>query len=527
LAASPVLTDVDELNVAHWYKEDHGEPDGPQKRFHKSKAKYPLMEGGRGGGKTTALLWEAIAQCLEVPGCNCLLLRRTLTAIEKGGIEDHFTKYVPRRFYKRYNASKHIVTFWNNSKLFFGHIRSDRDLLQYQGAEFLFIGWEELTQFSFSQWEYLKGSNRCPVPFDTKGRKPRPRMAGGTNPNGKGSQWVKALWITKKPPAGSMSANYNPADYEAIHSTYADNATYRNDAEYIASLASISDPYLRAAWIPGDWNILAGQFFSNWEAWFDEKKNKYVGRHIKTRKDIVFHDWEDRWISIDWGFEHHCVILWFARVTVRDPLADVERKGTKERSIVICYRELVLRKMNGYLVGEKIAAANWTTAEDFDPIKSVYLSPDRFGKDLEHSIANEIGDILHENKLPRPERANNDRVDGWRLVYTMLDTGEFAVLDSCTDLIESIPKLMRSEKDPEDAEKEGNDLFLDVCESLRYGLMSYASKAPVPEDVIIAERLATIKDPTARYMEYLRLTSRAQGQGIALPIPPRRPGWQR
>jgi len=136
-----------------------------------------------------------------VPGCNCLILRRTLTAVEKGGIEDHFSKYVPRQLYRRYNSTKHIVTFRNGSKLFFGHIKSDRDLLQYQGAEFLFIFWEELTQFTYQQWDFLKGSNRCPVKIDIYGRKIRPRMAGGTNPNGKGSQWVKALWITKKPPA--------------------------------------------------------------------------------------------------------------------------------------------------------------------------------------------------------------------------------------------------------------------------------------------------------------------------------------
>src|SRR6266702_615972 len=55
-------------------------PQEMQAEFHGSTAQYPLMEGGRGGGKTLALLIEAIGECLRVPGCNCLLLRRTLTA---------------------------------------------------------------------------------------------------------------------------------------------------------------------------------------------------------------------------------------------------------------------------------------------------------------------------------------------------------------------------------------------------------------------------------------------------------------
>ena len=86
-------------------------PQPVQRKFHESEARYPLLEGGRGGGKSTALLWEAISQCLLVPGANCLLLRRTLTAMEKGGIEDLFKKQVPRSLYRSYNATKHVITF--------------------------------------------------------------------------------------------------------------------------------------------------------------------------------------------------------------------------------------------------------------------------------------------------------------------------------------------------------------------------------------------------------------------------------
>jgi hypothetical protein len=31
--------------------------------------------------------------------------------------------------------------FHSGSNLFFGHVKTDADLLPYQGAEFLFIGW--------------------------------------------------------------------------------------------------------------------------------------------------------------------------------------------------------------------------------------------------------------------------------------------------------------------------------------------------------------------------------------------------
>jgi len=487
-------------------------PQPVQQKFHASEARYPLLEGGRGGGKSTALLWEAVSQCLLVPGANCLLLRRTLTAMEKGGIEDLFKKQIPRSLYRRYNATKHVITFYNGSNLFFGHVKTDADLLQYQGAEFLFIGWEELTQFTYSQWDFLKGSNRCPIKtYEHKGRMyaTRPRMAGGTNPNGKGSGWVKALWITKKP-VGEMAAKYDPTEYEAIHSTYEDNLVYREDANYIASLKSIIDPVLRQAWIPGSWDILAGQFFQNWDP----------ERHVKSFGQCVFESWQPRWISIDWGFEHSTVALWWTRVRIK---TDLDQKA--ERTVLLCYRQLVMRQMNEQLVAERIAAANHT-GDKSDSIQHIYLSPDRFSKiDQHHSIADKMGDIFVQYDLPRPERANNRRVDGWRLCYTLLDTDGLAVLDNCPDVIDSIPKLMRDEKNIEDAHKEGNELFLDVCESFRYGVMSYGSEQAIPREVEMQRIIQAIPGNTQKYQRYLALTAK-RANDITFTIPRGRRWWQ-
>lgn len=489
---------------------DHYSPQPKQIAFHTSSARYPLAEGGRGGGKTTSLLWEAISECLLVPGANCLLLRRTLTAMEKGGIEDAFVKNVPRKLYSSYNASRHVVRFKNGSCLFFGHIKTDADLIQYQGAEFLFVGWEELTQFTYRQWDFMKGSNRCPIKtyvLDGEIYQVRPRMAAVTNPNGIGSGWVKSLWITKKP-VGEMAANYNPADYEAVHSTYEDNFVYRNDANYIATLNSLVDPVLRMAWIPGSWDILAGQFFQNWDP----------ARHVKEFSEVIFESWQPRWISIDWGFEHSTVVLWWTRVRLKTEF-DPEAK----RSILLVYRQLILRHMNEELIAEKIVSSNFT-GDKFDHVGNVYLSPDRFAHiDQHHSIADKMGDVFVQYDLPRPERANNRRVDGWRLCYTLLDTDGIAVLSHCRDVIESIPALQRDEKDIEDAQKEGNDLFLDVCESFRYGVMSYATAQKVPHEVVMQERIKGITDPTQKYMEYLRLSAqRRAADDISFTITPRR-----
>lgn len=496
---------------------DYYKPETHQLAFHDSMATYPLLEGGRGGGKSLALLWEAIYQCVIVPGANCLLLRRTLTASEKGGIEDHFLKYVPRRLYKNWNGQAHCATFWNGSKLFFGHIKADRDLAQYQSAEFLFIGWDELTQFTYSQWDYMRGSNRCPVKTDIYGQPVKPRMAGATNPNGVGHDWVKALWITHRPPQGYVIPDYRAEDYKTYHSTYSDNPVYRNDVNYINSLASIADPVLRLAWIPGDWNILAGAYFQNWEK----------DRHTRTKAEVTFEFYQDRWISIDWGYAHACVVLWWTRAKVLDGFG-------REKHVIVCYRELVVRRTNEAVLATKIAqhcglaeeggapVRRDKTLTEFEDIKHIYLSPDRWNKqNEEHTIADRLGDSLREYGLPRPEKANNDRVGGWQLMSTLFDTEGVVVLDTCCDVIESIPKLQRDPKKLEDAIKEGNELYLDVCESFRYGVMSYATENAIPREFAIQERIRKIEDPTAKYMEYLRLTAKPAGVEGAVHLPSR------
>ena len=132
-----------------------------------------------------------------------------------------------------------------------------------------------------------------------------------------------------------------------------------------------------------------------------------------------------------------------------------------------------------------------------------------------------MGDIFVQYDLPRPERANNRRVDGWRLCYTLLDTDGVAVLDNCVDVIDSIPKLMRDEKNVEDAQKEGNELFLDVCESFRYGVMSYASEQGIPREVQMQREIMAISDNTLKYHCYLELTAK-RASDIVFTIPRRR-----
>jgi hypothetical protein len=167
---------------------DRYKPFPRQEEFHRSGAKYRLFGGAAGPGKSKALLWEAIYQAREVPGSDSLLLRRTYPELESSLLA-YFRRDVPPDWYRSYNEAKHIVTWRNGSTTRFGYCRNENDVYQYQGAEFLFIGIDELTHFTLKQWQFLTSRNRCPIPGS------RACMAGASNPGNIGHVWVKALWV--------------------------------------------------------------------------------------------------------------------------------------------------------------------------------------------------------------------------------------------------------------------------------------------------------------------------------------------
>src|ERR1700682_692149 len=268
-----------------------------QLQFHHRPAKSRLFGGAAGPGKTKALLFEAMRQAHNVPGSDSLLLRRTYPELESSLLA-YFRRDVPRSWYRRYNESKHVVTWLNGSTTRFGYCRNENDVYQYQGAEFLFIGLDELTHFPLKQWQFLTSRNRCPVPESFA------CMAGASNPGNIGHAWVKALWVDHAPPPGFERPElYDACDYDFIRAKLADNPIYANDAAYHRTLEALPE-HLRRAFLEGDWNVFAGQYFDVFE----------FGRHTVRAEALRLEPWWPRWISIDWGFQHPSAVYWHCAI---------------------------------------------------------------------------------------------------------------------------------------------------------------------------------------------------------------------
>ena len=425
------------MNFSKYYK-----PFPRQEEFHRSGSKYRLFGGAAGPGKTKALLWEAILQANETPGADTLLLRRTYPELESSLLA-YFRRDVPRGSYRSYNESKHLVTWKNGSTTRFGYCRNENDVYQYQGAEFKFIGLDELTHFTLKQWQFLTSRNRCPIPGSFCA------MAGATNPGNIGHAWVKALWVDNVPPPGFERPElYNPDDYDFIRARLDDNPIYANDAEYRRTLETLPE-HLRRAFLEGDWNVFAGQYFDVFD----------FGRHTARPEELRLEPWWPRWISVDWGFQHPSAVYWHCAVP-GDGLNEAH-----QATRIITYREFVQNGLSPRMLAQAIAERSGR-----ERISEVFLSPDAFAhRTAEASIAEQVGDVLTANGLPRPTAADDDRIGGWQLMYQLLESGSWVITENCAKLIDCIPLLVRDERRIEDIRKMEGD---DPADAARYGLVS-------------------------------------------------------
>jgi Terminase large subunit, T4likevirus-type, N-terminal len=532
-----------------------------QNEFHSSPAKYRLFGGAAGPGKSKALLMEAVLQAHEVPGANTLLLRRTFSELEQSLLL-YFRRDIPRELYRSYNESKHLVTWWNGSTTRFGYCQSEADVYQYQGAEFLFIGIDELTLFTLRQWQFLTSRNRCPVPgaFSC--------MAGATNPGNIGHAWVKSLWIDKQPAPGmEHPEEFDASDYDFIPARVSDNPVYAGDENYLKTLRALPS-HLKRAFLDGDWDVFAGQYFDRFDC----------SRHVIRAEQIDWKPWWPRWISIDWGFEHPAAVYWHAQAPARtgqavqtplgtdaldvaasagaaccaptgmlaDGLMTVGDASSSDKSRrIVTYREFVTHRTSPRDLAREIVARSLLSDCHYEAaaadeesalsshnkqqqqvprrpenglcrddnvggnragrekIDAIYLSPDAFARRTdEASIADQMGDVFVAAGFPRPIPADNDRVGGWMLMYQMLDAGEWLLTENCVELIRTIPNLVRDTARVEDIEKMDGD---DPADAARYGLKSrYGAgrswQTPAPIEQRVAERV-TSTDPFGRAMQ--------------------------
>lgn len=225
-------------------------PTAPQAAFLLLDCKEALYGGAAGGGKSDALLMAAL-QYVDAPGYSAIIFRRSYPDLARpGAIMDRAASWLANSGAK-WQEAKHAWRFPSGAVLSFGHLELDKDKYDYQGAEFQFIGFDELTQFKKPQYTYLFSRLRrlkdSQVPL---------RMRGASNPGGIGHQWVHQRFFVE---GAAKQRVFVPAKLQ--DNPHLDQAGYRESLQEL-------DPVTRRMLEHGDWDAKdAGEYFQS--GWFE------------------------------------------------------------------------------------------------------------------------------------------------------------------------------------------------------------------------------------------------------------------
>lgn len=167
----------------------------------------------------------AALQYVDIPNYSALILRRTYADLAlPGAIMDRAGEWL-RPSAARWREKDKQWIFPSGARLTFGYLEAEVDKFRYQGSEYQTICFDELTQFSETQYTYLMSRlrrlNDMQVPIRTR---------AASNPGGAGHDWVKARFYD---PATRGDRVFVPAKLD-------DNPSL-DKAEYIKTLDRLDD----------------------------------------------------------------------------------------------------------------------------------------------------------------------------------------------------------------------------------------------------------------------------------------------
>lgn len=409
--------------------------EGPQTAFLAAPETDVLYGGAAGGGKSLAMIVDPLRSC-DHSKHRALILRRSLKELRQ--LIDMSRELYPKAYLgTKFKETEKIWNFPSGAKVEFGYLEKDADVYQYQGQDFSWIGFDEISQLPTEfPWHYLASRLRTSDPSL------KVYLRCTTNPGGPGHGWVKRRYLD---PAsyGTPFVGNDGISRRFIPATLRDNPYLYNDGRYQKMLESLPEVQRRQL-LEGDWEIAEGIAFPEFQ------KNLHVIQPFSIPRGWA------RTKACDYGFSAPSCVLWGAV----DP-----QDGT-----VIIYKELYEKGLTAKDLGDRIRDM------EMDEVLTVPGV-------IDHSVFNRtgyagptIGEILNKNPYNlkfRPadknRRAGKIQVHEYFRKHHDSDRPRVQIFSTCTNLIRELSSLILDKNDPEDVDTHMEDHAYDA---FRYLLMS-------------------------------------------------------
>jgi hypothetical protein len=453
------------------------EPPNPKQALaHASEADELLYGGAAFGGKSEYAIWEAIAICLQIPGCDVAIFRRTHTELEHDLI-NRFLKYVPRHIAK-YNDSKKIARFYNGSRLLFCYCHTERDKFRYQSDQWTALIIDQAEHFTESIALYLFSRVRTSIP----GVHCKIRLTA--NPGGVGHAWLKARYVAPAPedlgdrPLPNHDGeiwrplpNPNLADDDPLTRAFIQAKMTDNvpgmiaDPKYVQRIRANPNEQLRRMLEEGDWDAFEGQMFSMW------KPSKLVTSTdmplleagLSVNQTIPWHVVPDPF----WRPPQNVLIYGSVDYGYGEPWSCKFRAAMPDGHLV-AFKEFYQVKVRDVEQARKIRAwieAEYARLEDQRlpkwKIGYIVMDVSMWGSRMEHGLAKSRAEVyvdelasLNIPIIPSPAGPNTRKARLQRMLEALSPAPDgfpwAQYTSACPNFIRTLPQLIVDPEDPDD-----------------------------------------------------------------------------
>jgi hypothetical protein len=465
---------------------------GPQTKFHTTWA-YDVMYGGRKGpGKTECILRESTRQ-IHLPLYRGCLFRRTFPRL--GEIIDRSFKYfkgmgakfsdhdiqlkLPAWTFPVPNETKFVP----GAKVAFSHCQNEADKYNHQGKEWHYLGFDQLEEFTETQFLFLIAQNR------TSQKEIRCYIRSSANPGGVGHGWVKKRYIEPLKPY--VVGYFKRVDNEDLEvpasdphglsrqfipaSIYDNPSLMENDPDYVRRLEQLPEDDKQAL-LHGNWDVFKGQYFKMWRRAYHVVEKPILKENIK-------------FLSLDYGYANPSSVGWWM----------VDYDGNLHR-----YRELYREGLTYSKLAETVREMTPTD----EKIDYCVADPAIWGDKAHHAnkegLKGESGaETMQEiwDGFTTIIKGDNNRITGWGRMRELMTPianadgtywAKFTVSPACKDFIRTVPILIHDDKKVEDIDTSGEDHAADES---RYAVMSRPEKPILRSVETLAQQQMAAGDP--------------------------------